>query len=42
MIDMSMLAADTSEYFNWKIQLPLLVVLIGVIVFWLWYRKKQM
>lgn len=41
MIDMNMLAG-AGDYFNWKIQLPLLVVLIGVIVFWLWYRKKQM
>ncbi len=41
MIDMNMLAA-AGDYFNWKIQLPLLLVLIAIIVFWLWYRKRQM
>ncbi|MDY7011566.1 MAG: hypothetical protein SVV80_12570 [Planctomycetota bacterium] len=40
MIDMSMLAAG--GYFNWKIQLPLLAILIAIIIFWLWYRKKNM
>ena len=40
MVDMSMLAA-IGEYFTWW-QLPLLVVLVAVIAFWLWYRKRQM
>jgi len=31
-----------SEYFNWKIQLPLLILLIVVIVGYVIYRKKQM
>jgi len=41
MMDMNMLAA-VGDYFDWKIQLPLLVVLIAIIIFWLWYRKRQM
>ena len=40
MIDMNMLAG-AGDYFVWW-QLILLAVLIGLIVFWLWYRKKQM
>ncbi len=40
MVNLEMLCEE--GYFNWKLQLPLLVLLIGVIWFYVWYRKKQM
>ncbi len=36
---MSMLAA-ISDFFVWW-QLPLVAVLVGLIVFMVWYRKRQ-
>jgi len=39
---MDFLAAVLGEgYFNWKIQLPLLILLIVVLGFYWWYRKRQ-
>lgn len=41
MVDMNMLAWGVGDVFElWQI-IPL-VLLIGVIVFWMWYRKQQM
>ena len=40
MIDMNMLAGIGDLFEVW--QLIPLVLLIGVIVFWMWYRKRQM
>jgi len=36
-----MLAEGIGDYVSWW-QIVLLVVLIGLIVFWVMYRKKQM
>jgi len=36
-----MMLAALGDYFYWW-QLPLVIVLIGLIVFMYWYRKRQM
>ena len=33
--------AKASDYLTWW-QAPLLLLLIAVVVFWAWYRRKQM
>lgn len=34
--------ADWSELFTWKLQVPLIILLVAVVVFWIWYRRRQM
>lgn len=41
MSDASMMLAAIGDYFEWW-QAPLLLVLIGIIIFWIRYRKSQM
>ena len=39
---MSLLAEGIGDYFNPAVQIPLLLLLIAVIVFYVIYRRRQM
>ncbi len=37
----TMLAAGFGDYVTWW-QIPLVIVLVLLIIFWVWYRRRQM